>query len=57
MVSVKESLPGIVVMGWYRPHWRAKDPGELKPSRRKMMYQNPMSYQSWLLEMQDAGLI
>jgi DNA primase len=37
--QIKEAVPGMnLVVGYYRPHWREKDPGELNPLRRRQMF-------------------
>lgn len=51
VISIKDGLPGInVSVGWYRPAWRAKDPGELKAQRRRTMFLSPRRYQEWLAD-------
>jgi DNA primase len=43
--QIKQTLPGITVLvGWYRPGWNAKDPGELTPHRRREMFAHPLPY-------------
>ena len=43
--QIKSMLLGLNVMvGWYRPLWMGKDPGELDPIRRKQMFLDARRY-------------